>query len=118
MREAWARWSRRAFALSAAVALAAVIAVGPAGAASPVSTAGTAVAIAAPAPASVQDFTYDSFEADYYLVRGEGGTSHLYTTEKIVARFPDFDQNKGIVRSIPKADSGIGHDTRVMNVSG
>ena len=58
-------------------------------------------------PASVQDFTYDSFEADYYLVRGAGGKSHLFTTETIVARFPDFDQNRGIVRSIPKADSGI-----------
>lgn len=70
------------------------------------------------APASVQNFVYDSFEADYYLVRGAGGKSHLFTSEKIVAHFPDFDQNKGIVRWIPKADSGIAHDTRVVNVTG
>ena len=62
-------------------------------------------------PASVENFTYDSFEADYYLVRGTGGKSHLFTTETIVARFPEFDQNKGIVRWLPKADSGIAHDT-------
>lgn len=75
------------------------------------------VAVAA-VPASVQDFTFDSFEADYWLVRGTGGESHLFTTEKIVARFPDFDQNKGIVRWIPKADSGIAHDTQVVSVTG
>ena len=70
------------------------------------------------APASVDDFVYDSFEADYYLVRGTGGTSRLFTTETLVARFPDFDQNKGIIRSIPQADSGIGHDTQVVSVTG
>jgi uncharacterized membrane protein YgcG len=70
------------------------------------------------APASVDDFVYDSFEADYYLVRGTGGTSHLFTTETLVARFPDFDQNKGIIRWIPKTDSGVGHDTRVVSVTG
>ena len=51
-------------------------------------------------------------------MRGTGGTSHLFTTETIVARFPDFDQNKGIVRWIPKADSGIAHDTQVVSVTG
>ena len=56
--------------------------------------------------------------ADYYLVRGTGGESHLFTTETLVARFPDVDQNKGIVRWIPKADSGIAHGTRVVSVTG
>ena len=73
---------------------------------------------AAEAPASVQDFTYDSFEADYYLVRGVDGKSELFTTEKIVARFPEFDQNRGLVRAIPKADSGIAHATQVVTVTG
>ena len=50
--------------------------------------------------------------------RPRPGTSALYTTETIVARFPEFDQNKGIVRWIPKADSGIAHDTQVVNVTG
>ncbi|MET0449132.1 MAG: DUF2207 domain-containing protein, partial [Aeromicrobium sp.] len=35
-----------------------------------------------------------------------------------VARFPDFDQNRGLVRALPKADSGIDHDTRVLSVTG
>ena len=113
MRGAWGRRSRRAIALTIAFAFAVLT---------------TAVAClgggergrahTAAAPASVQDFTYDSFEADYYLVRGAGGKSRLFTTEKIVARFPDFDQNKGIVRSIPKADSGVPHDTEVVSVTG
>jgi uncharacterized membrane protein YgcG len=67
---------------------------------------------------SVDDFTYDSFEADYWLGRDAGGRSVLYTTETIVAHFPEFDQNKGIVRWIPKADSGIAHDPQVVNVTG
>ena len=68
--------------------------------------------------ASLEDFAYDSFEADYYLVRGTGGKSHLFTTEKIVARFPEFDQNRGIVRTIPKVDSRIALGTEVVGVTG
>ena len=86
--------------------------------AAPASAALSTARSAAAVPASVQDFTYDSFEADYYLVRGVGGKSHLFTTEKIVARFPEFDQNRGIVRSIPKADSGVPHGTEVVAVTG
>ncbi|GAA5203264.1 DUF2207 domain-containing protein [Microbacterium jejuense] len=66
---------------------------------------------------SVDDFSYDSFEADYWLGRDAGGQSELYTTETIVAHFPDFDQNKGIVRWIPRADSGIAHDPQVLGVT-
>ncbi|HKP08586.1 MAG TPA: DUF2207 domain-containing protein [Microbacterium sp.] len=67
---------------------------------------------------SVDDFAYDSFEADYWLGRGAGGRSELFTTETLIARFPDYDQNKGIVRWLPKADSGVAHDTRVVSVTG
>ncbi|MCP2636544.1 DUF2207 domain-containing protein [Microbacterium sp. HD4P20] len=70
------------------------------------------------AAGSVDDFSYDSFEAEYWLGRGAGGRSELFTTETLVARFPEFDQNKGIVRWLPKADSGIAHDTRVVSVTG
>lgn len=120
MRGAWSGGARRAWTTVVGVAVAVTLAATLGGAAAiPAAAAGTAVVDAAPAvPASVQDFTYDSFEADYWLVRGAGGSSHLFTTETIVARFPDFDQNKGIVRWIPKADSGIAHDTRVVNVTG
>ncbi|WP_314506274.1 DUF2207 domain-containing protein [uncultured Microbacterium sp.] len=112
MRGARRRRLRRAIAASIVVAAAALLMTVPA------SASERTAAPAAVAPASVQDFTYDSFEADYYLVRGTGGESHLLTTEKLVARFPDFDQNKGIVRWIPQADSGIAHDTEVVSVTG
>lgn len=69
-------------------------------------------------PASVDDFAFDSFHADYWLVRGVGGRSRLLTTETIVARFPDFDQNKGMVRALPIVDSGIDLGTAVIDVTG
>ncbi len=67
---------------------------------------------------SVDDFSFDSFVADYRLARGADGTSHLVTTETIVARFPDFDQNKGIVRALPAVDSGLPLGTDVIDVTG
>lgn len=112
-----------AFALIAAPILAAAPA-----AATPADTASVAVTAtaagaqgAASVPISrmgVDDFTYDSFTGDYWLARDPSGQSELYTTETIVARFPDFDQNKGIIRWIPKADSGIDHSTEVTSVTG
>lgn len=73
---------------------------------------------AVPAHAGVDDFSYDSFEGDYYLAAGSGGVSHLYTVETIVARFPDFDQNRGLVRALPRVQNGIDLGTTVMNVTG
>ena len=114
MRGAWGRRSRRAIALVITFVLSMLLAAAPATAAVTAPRARRCCC----APASVENFTYESFEADYYLVRGTGGKSHLLTTETIVAQFPEFDQNKGIVRWLPKADSGIAHDTRVVNVTG
>ncbi len=37
----------------------------------------------------------------YYLDRDDAGHSTLRTVETFVAVFPDFDQNKGLVRNIP-----------------
>lgn len=56
-------------------------------------------------PAAAQDpqnFTIQSFEADYYLGRTESKVSAMRVTEKIVAEFPVSDQNHGILRAIPK----------------
>ena len=100
--------------MTVAFVVGALFAAVPAVASVPVAAAAPTSAVAG----SVHDFTYDSFDADYYLVRGTGEQSHLFTTETIVARFPEFDQNRGIVRSIPKADSGIAHRTRVVGVTG
>ncbi|WP_019181603.1 DUF2207 domain-containing protein [Microbacterium yannicii] len=123
-RLSWRTWAVVA-ALIVAVTVGGAVAVsrsaGPAGG---VSSPGIAArddawgaAAALGAVGSVDDFSYDSFEAEYWLGRGPGGRSELFTTETLVARFPESDQNRGIVRWLPKADSGIAHDTRVVSVT-
>ena len=66
MRGAWGRRSRRAIALVIAFVLSMLLAAAPAAAAV------RRVRRAPPraVPASVENFTYESFDADYYLVRG------------------------------------------------
>lgn len=58
------------------------------------------------AKAGTEDFTIRSFEADYFLSRDEQQTSQLKVVETIVAEFPRFDQNHGILRAIPKTYQG------------
>lgn len=53
------------------------------------------------AAAGTQDFTIPTFDADYTLSRDSNRISHLTVKEHIVAQFPDFDQNHGILRAIP-----------------
>lgn len=55
---------------------------------------------------NVNDFSFDSLDVSYTLGRAEDGTSTLEVTETFVARFPDYDQNRGMRRSIP--DSYLG----------
>lgn len=47
------------------------------------------------------DFAFESFDADYTLTRDANKDSALRTVETLVADFPSFDQNHGIVRAIP-----------------
>ncbi|MBR2837050.1 DUF2207 domain-containing protein [Candidatus Saccharibacteria bacterium] len=51
--------------------------------------------------ASVNDFEFESFDADYYLTQDVEGVSHLRVAETVVALFPEYRQNKGICRQIP-----------------
>ncbi|MFM9878206.1 MAG: DUF2207 domain-containing protein [Rhodoglobus sp.] len=75
--------------------------------------------VAAPtaARADTSDFTFDSFRADYTLSRDGDGTSRLAVVETIVARFPDFDQNRGILRAIPDDYDGVALGTIVESVT-
>jgi uncharacterized membrane protein YgcG len=50
-----------------------------------------------------QNFTINSFEAQYFLHRNSQKTSVMNVIEMINARFPDFDQNHGILRAIPNS---------------
>jgi len=61
------------------------------------------VGAALPAHASTQDFTIRSFVADYYVSRAADGVSEMRVREHIVAKFPQYDQNHGILRAIPES---------------
>lgn len=63
------------------------------------------------AAADTEDFTIESFTADYYLDRDDGGRSTLRTVETIVAVFPEYDQNHGIYRQL--VDDYQGHPTNI-----
>ena len=51
--------------------------------------------------ANVNNFYFESFDADYYLYHAEDNTSRLKVVESVTAVFPDYNQNKGICRQIP-----------------
>lgn len=65
------------------------------------------LSLAAPTLAQdTQNFVIRSFHADYYLSRDAQKISKLKVTEKIIAEFPAFDQNHGIIRAIPLTYQG------------
>lgn len=67
-------------------------------------------------PSGVQDFEFVSFSADYYLSRDAQEQATLRTVETFVAQFPDFDQNRGIIRAIPNDYDGVPLETAVQSV--
>jgi uncharacterized membrane protein YgcG len=72
------------------------------------------------ASADVDDFEFESLHVEYELTRDADGTSQLRTIETFVALFPDFDQNRGIVRDIPTREriDGFGMVDRGVSVVG
>ena len=118
--------------LGGAVVLALVIAalvLALGGRAAPQPQSGAAPVAAAPleaAPAAVtggplrtgvNDFTFDSFDVEYRLGRDAEGHATLVTTETLVARFPDYDQNRGIRRSLPATYQGHTTQLTVLSVT-
>lgn len=75
------------------------------------------VALAAPAYAAADDFTFDSFHADYHLGRDAAGNATLRTVETLVAVFPDFDQNRGIIRAIPATYGEVDLEISIVSVT-
>lgn len=65
----------------------------------------------------VDDFTFDSWHSEFRLGLDADGRSTLGTTETIVARFPDFDQNRGIRRAIPTHYDGHPTDLTIESVT-
>jgi uncharacterized membrane protein YgcG len=70
-----------------------------------------AVLAASPASAGVDDFEFESMSVEYSLSRDADGTARLHVVETLVALFPEFDQNRGILRDIPnnlgRVDTGV-----------
>ena len=74
------------------------------------------VGVATPAAASTQDFTINSFVADYYINRAIDGVSEMRVREHIVAEFPGYDQNHGILRAIPQSYDGHNLELHIASV--
>ncbi len=56
--------------------------------------------------ASVNDFNFSSFKADYYLSKDSNGHSTMKVVEKLTAEFVNNNQNHGIERVIPRYYDG------------
>ena len=57
--------------------------------------------VPAAAHADTEDFSYDSWHGHYEIGVDDDGRAVAEVTETLVARFPDVDQNRGIVRGLP-----------------
>ena len=66
--------------------------------------------------AGVDDFSFSSYDADFYLGTDADGRSTLTTVETFVAEFPETDQNRGIRRAIPVDYDGHPTDVHVESV--
>src|SRR5699024_1587169 len=58
------------------------------------------------ASADVNDFSFASWDVTYQLEQQESGRVHANVTEEIVPVFPEYDQNRGIIRSLPRENFG------------
>ena len=67
------------------------------------------------AVAGVEDFSYDSWHVSYELSTDESGRAVAHVTETVQPRFPDTNQNRGIVRLIPTMYEGA--DTKPRDIT-
>lgn len=65
---------------------------------------------------SLQNFTISSFQADYYLSKNSQNVSQMQVTETIVADFPDYDQNHGIIRALPETYNNVSLGLKIESV--
>jgi len=76
----------------------------------------TVAGVVPSASADTSDFEYSLFDADYTLTQAADGTSAVDVTETLVAQFPDFDQNRGIVRALPLYNQRVALNPTVISV--
>lgn len=67
-------------------------------------------------PGDTSDFEFRSFTASYLLSRSADQHAALDVVETAVAVFPSFDQNHGIIRSIPDYYGDVNLNTQVLSV--
>lgn len=99
-------------AIAAAVSL-----VGVLGGASAAYATETDAPTAAVAGTDVEAFTFESMDVVYTIGRAEDGTSTLEVVETFVAVFPDFDQNRGMRRTIPDSYQGAPLNPRLISIT-
>jgi len=80
-------------------------------------SAWSVIASAPPARADVNDFSFASLDVEYELGRDADGHSILTTTERFVAEFPEYDQNRGFIRDIPREYAGFDTHIDVRSVT-
>lgn len=71
----------------------------------------------ASAPAGVDDFSYASWDSRFEVGIDDEGRASMHVTETVAAQFPDFDQNRGIVRGLPMSYEGSSLHLDVLSVT-
>ena len=69
----------------------------------------------------IEDFSYKSWDVSYDLELDPQGHAHAQVSEELVAQFPQADQNRGIIRSLPlryQGASAAPEDITVTDASG
>lgn len=65
---------------------------------------------------NTNNFVINSFTADYYLDRTEKNIPIMQVKERIVATFPDYNQNHGILRAIPTEYKGQNLNLEIISI--
>lgn len=104
----------RALVTTGLAAAALLASAAPAAAAAPPASSATDATVVR---ADVDDFSYASWDARYEVGLDDDGRARMHVTETLTARFPDFDQNKGIVRGLPTSYENAWLDARVLSVT-
>ncbi|QDE33824.1 DUF2207 domain-containing protein [Microbacterium foliorum] len=104
----------RALVTTGLAAAALLASAAPAAAAAPPASSATDATVVR---ADVDDFSYASWDARYEVGLDDDGRARMHITETLTARFPDFDQNKGIVRGLPTSYENAWLDARVLSVT-
>jgi uncharacterized membrane protein YgcG len=64
----------------------------------------------------LDDFSFSSLDVQYTLGREDDGTSTMLVVERFTAVFPEYDQNRGMRRSIPEYTVGP-HEPRLISIT-